>query len=101
MRLIFAGTPRGRPPALSLIDAGHEIVLVLTQRTPRASAAPRFTQPVKEFALGKGLEVATPSRASAPEVVERIAALETDAAGVVAYGQILPTPLIAATRLGW
>lgn len=103
MRLIFAGTPEVALPALSaLIDAGHEIVLVLTQpdaKGKRGSAL--HASPVKEFALGEGLEVATPERASAPEVVERIAALDADAAGVVAYGQILRPPLIAATRLGW
>ncbi len=34
-------------------------------------------------------------------MVERIASLEADAAGVVAYGQILRPSLIGATRLGW
>lgn len=103
MRLIFAGTPEVAIPALAaLIEAGHEIALVLTQpdaKGKRGSAL--HPSPVKEYALDHGLTVETPRRASAPAVVDKIAALRADAAGVVAYGQILRPALIAATTHGW
>jgi len=103
MRLIFAGTPEVALPALSaLIDAGHDIALVLTQPDAKGKRGSGLhPSPVKSFALDHGLEVATPAQASAPDVVERIRALNVDAAGVVAYGQILRPPLIAATAHGW
>lgn len=40
MRILFAGTPEFAVPALqALIDAGHQIVLVLTQPDRPAGAA--------------------------------------------------------------
>ncbi|MCB2413099.1 methionyl-tRNA formyltransferase [Demequina sp. TTPB684] len=103
MRLIFAGTPDVAIPSLeALIDAGHEIALVVTQpdaRGKRGSAL--HPSPVKVRAEHLGLDVATPSKASDPDFVERVRALDADAAAVVAYGQILRPALLAATRLGW
>ncbi len=103
MRLIFAGTPEVAIPALAaLIDAGHEIALVLTQpdaKGKRGSGV--LPSPVKQYALDHGLAVATPARASAPETVERVRGIHADAAGVVAYGQILRPSLIATTTHGW
>lgn len=103
MRLIFAGTPDVAVPSLqALHDAGHEISLVLTQpdaRGKRGSAL--HPSPVKRAALELGLEVATPERASDPETVERIAALNADAAAVVAYGQILRPALLESVAHGW
>jgi methionyl-tRNA formyltransferase len=103
MRLIFAGTPEVAIPSLdALIDAGHEIALVLTQPDAKGKRGSRLhPSPVKAHALSRGLSVATPTRASAPDVVAQIRALNADAAGVVAYGQILRPSLIGATTHGW
>ena len=103
MRLIFAGTPEVAVPALAaLVDAGHDIALVLTQPDAKGKrGSVLHPSPVKEYALAHGLSVETPAKASAPEFVERVRALHADAAGVVAYGQILRPPLIAATTHGW
>ncbi|NTV40391.1 MAG: methionyl-tRNA formyltransferase [Demequinaceae bacterium] len=103
MRLIFAGTPEVAIPALAaLIDAGHEIVLVLTQPDAKGRRGSQVhPSPVKQYALDHGLPVETPVKASSPDMVERVGALKADAAGVVAYGQILRPPLIAATTHGW
>jgi len=103
MRVIFAGTPEAAIPSLkALVDAGHEVALVLTQpdaRGKRGSAT--YPSPVKEFALSLGLNVATPETASAPEVIEQVAALNADVAAVVAYGQILRPRLLEAVHHGW
>ncbi len=103
MRLIFAGTPEIAIPALAaLIDAGHDIALVLTQpdaKGKRGSAL--HPSPVKQYALEHGLPVETPVKASSPEMVERVLRIGADAAAVVAYGQILRPALIAATTHGW
>jgi len=103
MRLIFAGTPEVAIPALAaLIDAGHEIALVLTQPDAKGKrGSDLHPSPVKQYALDHDLTVETPARPSAPEFVERVRAIRADAAGVVAYGQILRPSLIAATAHGW
>ncbi|WP_062316523.1 methionyl-tRNA formyltransferase [Demequina maris] len=103
MRLIFAGTPEIAVPTLAALEgAGHEIVAVLTQPDARGKRGRTLhPSPVKAYALERGLDVWTPEKASAPEVVERIQALEVDAAAVVAYGQILRPALLAAVRLAW
>ena len=103
MRLIFAGTPEVALPSLqALVDGGHEVALVVTRpdaKGKRGSAT--HPSPVKMRALELGLEVATPANASEPAFVERVRSVRADAAGVVAYGQILRPALLKATRLGW
>ncbi|WP_062306270.1 methionyl-tRNA formyltransferase [Demequina subtropica] len=103
MRLIFAGTPEIAVPTLAALeDAGHEIVAVLTQPDARGKRGRTLhPSPVKEYALERGLDVWTPEKASAPEVVARVKELEVDAAAVVAYGQILRPRLLEAVRLAW
>ncbi|MDN4486684.1 methionyl-tRNA formyltransferase [Demequina sp. SYSU T00039] len=103
MRLLFAGTPEIAVPTLqALEDAGHEVVVVLTQPdAPGRRGRTLHPSPVKAHALERGLDVWTPEKASAPDVVERIRALEIDAAAVVAYGQILRPALLDAVRLAW
>ncbi len=103
MRLIFAGTPEVALPSLeALVDAGHEMVLVVTQPDARGRrGTATHPSPVKARALELGLEVATPVKASEPDFIERVRSLRADAAGVVAYGQILRPALLEATRLGW
>jgi len=103
MRVVFAGTPLIAVPTLTaLIDAGHEIVAVLTQ----PDAAGRrgrglLPSPIKQAATELELLVLTPEKASDPETVEHIASLEADVAAVVAFGQILRPSLLSATEHGW
>lgn len=103
MRLIFAGTPEIAIPALAaLLEAGHEIALVLTQPDAKGKrGSVLHPSPVKQYALDHGLTVETPVKASAPHMVEMVRGIHADAAGVVAYGQILRPSLIAATTHGW
>jgi methionyl-tRNA formyltransferase len=56
--------------------------------------------PVHAFAAARGLLVRTPARLKDPAEQEAFAALGADAAVVVAYGLILPKPILAAPRLG-
>ncbi|WP_291377826.1 methionyl-tRNA formyltransferase [Demequina sp.] len=103
MRLIFAGTPDVALPSLqALVDAGHQIVLVVTQPDARGKRGRALhPSPVKVRAQELGLAVATPEKASDPAFVDHVRSLEADAAAVVAYGQILRPALLEATRLGW
>ena len=103
MRFIFAGTPDVAVPSLrALVDAGHDVALVVTQPDARGKRGSHtYPSPVKVAANELGLPVATPEKASDPAFVETIRALNADAAGVVAYGQILRQPLLEAVAHGW
>ena len=102
MRLAFMGTPDFSVPVLrALIVAGHQILRVYTQppRPAGRGKAPR-PSPVQVAAEASGLEVATPASFRDPDVIAEFAALDLDAAVVVAYGQILPQAALDAPRLG-
>lgn len=102
LRLAFMGTPDFAVPALAaLADAGHEIVAVYSQ-PPRPAGRGHKTQasPVHRFAEAKGWPVATPVSLKGPAEIEAFAALQLDAAVVVAYGLLLPAEVLAAPRFG-
>ncbi len=92
MRLAFMGTADFALPALhALTEAGHAVVRVYT-RPPRRAGRGRSLRPspVHAAAGALGIPVATPESIRDPAVLADFAALECDAAVVVAYGQILP-----------
>jgi methionyl-tRNA formyltransferase len=102
MRIIFMGTPDFAVPTLSaLLAAGHKVVAVYTQPPRAAGRGLGLRQsPVQLFAESKGLPVLTPPSVKAAEEQERFKAFGAEAAVVVAYGLILPTPILEAPRFG-
>ena len=100
--LIFMGSPDFSTPALqALLDAGHRIKCVYAQPPRPANRGQKETLcPVHAFALEKGLEVRTPKSLKDEAAQAEFAALGADAAVVVAYGLILPKPVLEAPRLG-
>ncbi len=103
MKVVFAGTPAFAACALrSLIDAGFEIPLVLTQPDRPAGRGMQLqASAVKQVALAHGIEVLQPlslrmdakdpQRAEEAKAAhERLLALEYDVMVVAAYGLILP-----------
>lgn len=102
MRIIFMGTPDFAVPTLrAVLDAGHEVVAVYTQ-PPRAAGRGMALRksPVHDNAEQAGLTVLTPERLKSLEEQQRFRAFNADAAVVVAYGLILPPPILAGTRHG-
>jgi methionyl-tRNA formyltransferase len=93
MKIIFAGTPEFAVPALAaLIQAGHEIVMVLTQPDRPAGRGMQLkASPVKQLALQHGLLVFQPESLKPAEAQARIAATNADVMIVAAYGLIIPT----------
>ena len=102
MRLIFAGTPEFAARALAaILDAGHELALVLTQPDRPAGRGLRLVpSAVKTLALNRGLEVFQPVSLKDEETCSRLKALGADAMVVAAYGLILPEAVLAIPRLG-
>ena len=107
MKIVFAGTPEFAAQAMRAIyDAGHEIVLALTQPDRRAGRGMHLqARPVKEFALQKNIPVLQPEtlrltsadpqkQAQAMEANELLSTIGFDAMVVVAYGLILPQEIL-------
>ena len=102
LRLAFMGTPDFAVPALAeLIAQGHDIAAVYSQ-PPRPSGRGLETTPgpVHKFAQTAGLDVRTPLSLKSPDEQAAFAALNLDAAVVVAYGLLLPKAILAAPKLG-
>jgi len=102
VRIIFAGTPPFAAAALNaLADAGHEIVLVLTQPDRPAGRGMKLTpSAVKQAALARGLPVYQPTSLKTPEAQAAIAAIAADVMVVAAYGLILPQAVLDLPRFG-
>ena len=102
MRIIFMGTPDFAVPALlSIAKAGHEIVAVYTQPPrPAGRGMALRPSPVHEEAETLGLPVRVPENLKSPAEQKQFAAIEADAAVVVAYGLILPAVVLNGTRRG-
>ena len=101
MRVIFMGTPEFSVPALRAIAARHGVVAVYSQ-PPRAAGRGQKPRPsaVHRAAEELGIEVRTPLRLRDAADQADFAALQADVAVVVAYGLILPQPVLDSPRLG-
>jgi methionyl-tRNA formyltransferase len=102
LRLAFMGSPAFALPALeALIAAGHEIAAIYSQ-PPRPAGRGKQDRPtpVHAFAQARGIEVRTPKSLKGADAQADFAALQLDAAIVVAYGLILPKAILDAPRLG-
>ena len=102
LKIIFAGTPAFSVPTLrALIDAGQDIRAVYTQPDRPAGRGRRLTaSPVKEMAMAIGLPVFQPPTLRDPGVVRSLDRHRVDLMVVVAYGRLLPPPVLELPRLG-
>ncbi len=113
MKLIFAGTPEFASVAMkALVDAGHEIVLVLTQPDRPAGRGMKLqASAVKQFAIDHNIAVAQPRSlrldGKFPEeaeqgkaAIDKAIADGAEAMIVAAYGLILPQWALTSPKLG-
>jgi methionyl-tRNA formyltransferase len=103
LRLIFMGTPDFSVPLLlELAGRGHDIAVVYTRAAKPGGrrGLELVPSPVEREAKKLGLEVRTPASLRIAEAQAEFAALKADAAIVVAYGLILPKPILDAPALG-
>jgi methionyl-tRNA formyltransferase len=102
VNILFAGTPAFAAAALdALLQAGHQVPLVLTQPDrPAGRGLKPQASAVKQLALSKGLAVAQPLTLKDDAVIAQLAAVNADVMVVAAYGLILPQPVLDLPRLG-
>jgi len=103
VRLVFAGTPEVAVPSLdALSSSSHELVAVVTRPdAPSGRGRSLVASPVKQRALALGLEVLTPDRPGDPQFQHRLRELAPDACPMVAYGALIPEPVLAIPTHGW
>lgn len=102
MKVIFAGTPEFAALALqAIVDAGHEVVLVLTQPDrPGGRGMVLQASPVKKLALEKGIEVFQPLSLRDEAAQAVLSAIGAEVMVVAAYGLILPQRVLDMPRFG-
>ena len=101
LRLVFAGTPEFAAVHLNgLIEAGLTPAAVYSQPDRPSGRGKKLTaSPVKQLALRAGLPVHQPASLKSGEAQAELAALRPDLLIVVAYGLILPQPVLDIPRL--
>jgi methionyl-tRNA formyltransferase len=102
LRLVFMGTPDFAVPTITaIVGRGHDVAAVYT-RAPQPSGRGMELRPspVEREARRFGIAVLTPKTLRTPEAQEEFRSHGVDAAVVVAYGLILPKPVLDAPRLG-
>jgi methionyl-tRNA formyltransferase len=102
LRLVFMGTPDFAVPTLvEIVGSGHDIAAVYT-RAPQPAGrglAPR-PSPIAREAERFGLQIFTPKTLKENDAADAMRAHGADAAVVVAYGMILPKPILEIFPLG-
>lgn len=100
--IVFMGTPEFAVPILqSLIDnPEYDVQAVLTQPDHHIGRKRTLHQsPVKELAEQYNIEVLQPAKLSKSPEMEKIISLQPDLMITAAYGQFLPTKLLAAAKI--
>jgi len=102
MRVVFMGTPDFSVPVLTeILGQGHEVCCVYTRAPqPAGRGMDMRPSPIHKVAERFGIPVRTPKSLRNAEEQAAFAALDADCAVVVAYGLILPKPILDAPRLG-
>jgi len=102
MKIVYMGTPDFAVEALrTMKEAGHEILCVVSQPDkPVGRHAELVPTPVKACAMELGLPVLQPVKASDPEFIDSIRAMEPDVIVVAAYGKILRKALLDIPKYG-
>lgn len=96
MKVLFMGTPDFAVSTLkSIIEAGHEVIGVVTQPDKARGRGGKMSfSAVKEAALEYNLDVYQPIKVREPEFVQKVGELQPEVIVVAAFGQILPKKLL-------
>lgn len=102
LSIIFAGTPEFSVPALeALVASSHRVEAVYTQPDRPAGRGRHVAMSaVKQSALRHGLAIEQPATLRDPAALERLRSFSADVMVVVAYGLLLPAPVLQTPRLG-
>jgi methionyl-tRNA formyltransferase len=102
LRTVFFGTAEFAVPALmALLEAGHEVLAVVTQPDkPQGRGMQMAASPVKRAAERHDLPVLQPRRVRAASFIAKMRELAPDVLTLAAFGQIVPQELLDLPPLG-
>jgi len=102
MRVVFMGTPEFAVPTLTaILAAGHAVAAVYTQPPrPAGRGLAARKSPIHRLAERRGLPVLTPTTLRSDAETRTFTGHRAASAVVVAYGLILPSPVLQAPREG-
>jgi len=100
MNIIFMGTPEFAVPTLKKLHLSkHQVLAAVTQPDrPKGRGRELQPSPVKKFAMESGLKVLQPEKASQPEAIAELRAMDPDLIVVAAYGQILSEDFLTVPK---
>ncbi|MDX6326913.1 MAG: methionyl-tRNA formyltransferase [Nocardioidaceae bacterium] len=103
MRLVFAGTPEVALPSLRAVAASrHDLVGVVTRPDAPAGRGRRVVPaPVAQLAEELGVPLLKPAHPRDPDFQAALRELRPDCCPVVAYGALVPQPVLDIPGLGW
>ncbi len=102
MKIVFMGTPDFARSALEkIIEAGHEVVLVVTQPDkPKGRSGELQVSDVKACALEHNLSVFQPVKIKEADHVQYLKGIDADIYVVAAFGQILSQEILDIPKFG-
>jgi methionyl-tRNA formyltransferase len=103
LRVVFMGTPDfALPTLIEILGRGHEVAAVYSRASKPGGrrGLDLVPSPVEREARRFGLNVLTPASLRSAEAESAMRAHGADVAVVVAYGLILPKPILDAFPLG-
>lgn len=102
MKILYMGTPDFAVlPLKKLVDAGHDIVGVITREDkPKGRGMKVLMTPVKEFTLTLNIPVFQPSTLKDGAIADLLCELAPEMIVVVAYGKILPPYILDYPKFG-
>lgn len=102
MKIVYMGTPDfAVAPLQALVDAGHEIVLVVTQPDREKGRGREVVySPVKECAIKNNIPVFQPVKIKEAEAVAELKNYAADIFVVAAFGQILSKEVLDMPKFG-
>jgi methionyl-tRNA formyltransferase len=100
---VFAGTPAPALPSLrALLASRHDVAAVVTRPDAPAGRGRRETRsPVATLADEAGVPVLQPRSPREEGFQAALRDLAPDCCPVVAYGALVPPPVLAIPRIGW
>lgn len=98
--VVFGYMTWGHRTLRAVLEAGHEVPLVVTHPDSANPYETIFNDSVAELAAAQGIPVLVRNRAADPEMVERITAAAADVMVVVNWRTWLPPAVFSSPRLG-
>ncbi|GAD81132.1 methionyl-tRNA formyltransferase [Vibrio ezurae] len=102
LKIVFAGTPDFAADHLAaLLSSEHEVIAVYSTPDKPAGRGKKLTaSPVKNLAVEHNIPVYQPENFKSDEAKQQLAELNADIMVVVAYGLLLPKPVLDTPKLG-